>query len=586
MHHFMVICPASVIENWTREAKTHTVLTVHKAYGSNKLGEMHNWEKQGGICITTYTTLTGLSSKIAPETTIDCLIIDEAHYIKNPYAQRTAHCRKLIGNAQYTMLMTGTPLENNVEEISNLAQYINPDIRAKLGAANTPVEFRKTIAPIYLRRNQEDVLTELPKRIDIDDWLGFTASDSETYLAALDANNFTGMRTAGIANAEKSSKTKKIIEILNQAIENNRKTIIFSYFHVSLRNLQQVLFTNNIKTFGPIIGSVTAEERQRIIDEYSEYPYPAVLLSQIAAGGVGLNIQAASVIIICEPQLKPSTEEQAIARAYRMGQINPVTIHHLLNTNETDRRIHELLDWKQRTFDQYARESELAQSSSQAVDISEPQLAKEIIEKERQRLSQTGQRSSYDIPEEDFPLDPPPAATPSLQGPTDETMQPLDHYPDDYPSLPTVQLNDTTVNPSYVSPAYNAYKQSGKPMDVPEPVTPIVDEYFYRTNIMAAMGMTEEKLNSLSHDYKETAPALIAAQPDNPYDKDAIGVWIGGQLVGHIARDQTFRWKRLLDTNHAMEATATVIYSPYSDEFNITVDIRRNQSYIRLLSQH
>src|SRR5205814_2181577 len=94
---------------------------------------------------------------------------------------------------------------------------------------------------------------------------------------------------------------------------------------------------------GPITGSSSTVERQRLVDEFTESDKPAVLVCQIEAGGVGLNIQAASVVILCEPQVKPSIEAQAIARAHRMGQVRTVQVHRLLIADSVDQRMLELL---------------------------------------------------------------------------------------------------------------------------------------------------------------------------------------------------------------------------------------------------
>ena len=109
--------------------------------------------------------------------------------------------------------------------------------------------------------------------------------------------------------------------------------------------------------------------------------------SYIAAGGVGLNIQAASVIIIAEPQLTPSIEEQAIARAHRMGQVRPVDVHRLLCEDSVDQRVLELLAGKREAFDEYARRSDMARATPDAVDTgSEAELRKAIVAAERTRL--------------------------------------------------------------------------------------------------------------------------------------------------------------------------------------------------------
>ena len=115
-----------------------------------------------------------------------------------------------------------------------------------------------------------------------------------------------------------------------------------------------------------------------------------MLISQIVAGGVGLNIQAASVVVICEPQLKPTTEWQAIARAHRMGQLESVQVHRLLSEEGVDQRVTEILAKKRELFEDFARISETADSAPEAFDISEADLAREVIAAERARLFSKG----------------------------------------------------------------------------------------------------------------------------------------------------------------------------------------------------
>ena len=120
---------------------------------------------------------------------------------------------------------------------------------------------------------------------------------------------------------------------------------------------------SDYKVFGPINGSISTDKRQAIIDEFTAYEGPAILVSQIQAGGTGLNIQAASVIIFCEPQLKPSLETQAIARAFRMGQVNTVMVHRLLCQDTVDEQIVLMLENKQEIFDEFADKSESGKES-------------------------------------------------------------------------------------------------------------------------------------------------------------------------------------------------------------------------------
>ena len=123
-------------------------------------------------------------------------------------------------------------------------------------------------------------------------------------------------------------------------------------------------------------------ERQAIVDRFTQALEPAVLLCQIEAGGVGLNIQAASVVILTEPQWKPTTEEQAIARSHRLGQVRPVEVHRLLAEDSVDEHMRSVLATKAALFDSYARESDLHDLSAQHQRSAEH----EIIESERTRL--------------------------------------------------------------------------------------------------------------------------------------------------------------------------------------------------------
>ena len=179
----------------------------------------------------------------------------------------------------------------------------------------------------------------------------------------------------------------RLVEIVEEAEDNGRRVIVFSHF----RNvLDQVASAVPGKAFGPLTGSVPAAARQVIVDQFSAAAHGAVLISQIVAGGVGLNIQAASVVVICEPQLKPTTEWQAIARAHRMGQLESVQVHRLLSEEGVDQRVTEILARKRELFDDFARISETADSAPEAFDISEADLAREVIAAERARLLSKG----------------------------------------------------------------------------------------------------------------------------------------------------------------------------------------------------
>lgn len=181
-------------------------------------------------------------------------------------------------------------------------------------------------------------------------------------------------------------KLNRLLEICAEAKENNSKIVIFSFFRDVISTVRQIL---GLCSLEPITGSITPARRQQIIDEFTQAPAGTILVCQILAGGVGLNIQVASVVIFCKPQIKPALETQAIARAYRMGQTHKVLVHRLLTVDSIDERMMEILSNKQRLFDAYARDSVIAESSDQAIDITEKSLIDQIVSQEQRRLGLT-----------------------------------------------------------------------------------------------------------------------------------------------------------------------------------------------------
>ena len=133
---------------------------------------------------------------------------------------------------------------------------------------------------------------------------------------------------------------------------------------------------------GEITGSTDPLERQEIIDRFREAPGGSVLLCQVQAGGMGLNIQTASVVIFCEPQIKPSLERQAVARVYRMGQIRNVLLYHLMCEGTLDEAIRMVLAEKKNEFSQYAEDSVMAEAEASLAD---QDWIRRVVEEQRVR---------------------------------------------------------------------------------------------------------------------------------------------------------------------------------------------------------
>ncbi|MDE7216065.1 MAG: DEAD/DEAH box helicase, partial [Clostridia bacterium] len=382
--HFLVVCPASVLSNWRREIAKHSDLNAIKIHGDDRNAQLKLWLKEGGVGITTYETTAFF--KLEETFSYSMLVVDEAHYIKNPETKRSINTKKLCKRAERILFMTGTALENDVDEMINLISILQPALTSQIqGFAfmSSAPQFRLKIAPVYYRRKREDVLTELPELIQSEEWCEMNSEEEELYENAVLEKKYVEARRVSwnVPDLKNSSKANRLLEIVEEAEKDNRKVIVFSFFLDTIRKIYMLL---GDKCLNPINGSVPPQRRQEILDEFDASPAGSVLLAQIQSGGTGLNIQAASVVVICEPQFKPSTENQAISRAYRMGQSRNVLVYRLLCEDSVDEKITDTLEQKQAIFDAFADKSV---SAEQSLEIDDNSFG-DIMEKEIARINE------------------------------------------------------------------------------------------------------------------------------------------------------------------------------------------------------
>lgn len=387
---FLVVCPAGVLVNWLREIDAKTTLTGHRLHGPDRAAAIARWQAEGGIGVTTFE---GLPHVPLDGADVAMLVVDEAHYVKNPEAQRSRSVAAWASAVWRVLLLTGTPMDNRIDDFVALVRLLDTDLAGSLprhlGLVGADT-FRRDVAPVYLRRNQADVLVELPDLVLVDDWEDLSPAGEEVYRAAVASGNFMAMRRAAWLTADPGDSTKleRLREVVAEAAANGQRTVVFSYFRDVLDVVAAALGSGPgvVPVFGPLTGDVPADARQAVIDAFSAGPRDGVLVAQITVGGVGLNLQAASVAVLCELQLTPSAESQAVARLHRMGQVRAVVAHRLLAEDGVDERIVELLAGKRRVFDAYVRESSVAEAAVAAVDVTEAGLAREVVAMEQARL--------------------------------------------------------------------------------------------------------------------------------------------------------------------------------------------------------
>ena len=381
---FLVVCPASVMINWCREIQKFSDIPVNLLHGPLLTDAFVCWRELGGVAVTNYESMGKIVDDINGQMSLSMLVIDEAHYIKNPEAKRTQYIHMLEDESERILLMTGTPLENRVGEMCELIGFVRPDlaetVRANAGMRHVP-QFKEMLAPVYLRRQRDMVLEELPPITEQEEWCEMTAEDRVEYGAQVLAGSFPGMRRVSFLQKDMgtSSKAARLAELCEQAEDEGRKVIVYSFFRDTIRKVCDHL---GDRVVGSITGSTPAIERQDLVDRFSDGPDGSVLVCQVQSGGTGLNIQAAAVVIFCEPQIKPSLTWQAISRAYRMGQVQNVLVCHLLCQDTADEAVRGILSAKEAEFDLFAQDSAMAEAAD---GLADQEWIRQVVERERKK---------------------------------------------------------------------------------------------------------------------------------------------------------------------------------------------------------
>ena len=383
----LVVCPASLVENWRREAARFAPnLRVFVHHGSNRLPSVEA-AAQHDLFITSYGTL-GRDSELFADIDLATLVADEAQHAKN---RRSLNARALRAlHAQSRLLLTGTPVENSLEDLRTLFEIVLPGyVDAKLPAARgsgvapsnrdwEDERLRKQTAPYILRRTKAVVATELPPKIEQVIFCTPTTEQlalyndyqrkSEEQLNALAADgaseNAQRMATLTqllrlrqiccdprlveqMAEASASAKLDTFRELLSEAIDDGHRLLVFSQFTSLLGLLRDELDKQEI-TFCYLDGSTPQKQRQAEVDRYNNSPDIPLFLISLKAGGTGLNLTGADTVVHFDPWWNPAAEAQATDRAHRIGQTKVVTSYKLICSGTVEEKVMMLQEEKRR----------------------------------------------------------------------------------------------------------------------------------------------------------------------------------------------------------------------------------------------
>lgn len=372
----LIVCPVTILLNWEKEIQKFSNMELSIFHGGSR-----EFAANKKIILTSYGVMKKESEAIFSNYNFDILILDEVQHLKNIRSLGAFSARKI--NANFRICLTGTPVENDLSEFYNILDLSVPGIWGDLqfvrtlSSSKTRLIARKTASPFILRRTKSQVLHDLPPKIENNIYLNFSADELRSY-----QNNIVTIRTR-IENSSSTSKYGEILrgllqlrqnclwqnpspvssqnykstlstkisflmETLETILEENEQAIIFSQFTTYL-DIIELYFKEKHWKFSRIDGSQSINKRQEQVEYFQSGRNPIFLIS-LKAGGVGLNLTAASFVFIMDPWWNPAVESQAIDRAHRIGQKNTLTVYRPIIKGSVEEKVLKLQEEKKQLF--------------------------------------------------------------------------------------------------------------------------------------------------------------------------------------------------------------------------------------------
>jgi len=402
----LVVCPASLVENWRREAVRFTPeLKVFVHHGARRLAEKDFAAYD--LILTSYGTLAR-DAVLFGSVAFDLILADEAQHLKNRRTQAAQSLRALRGRGRF--LLTGTPLENSLDDLRSLFEFLMPGFLSPVPAGLKREErawhdgqLRTQTAPYILRRTKAAVAPELPGKIEQTLWCEPTAAqaalyrrvqeDSERELIDLAAQGKSenNLRFAVLtqllrlrqiccdprlvpqgawATAADSAKLDAFRELLAESIDEGHRMLVFSQFTSLLALLREELEAEGV-AFCYLDGSMTPKARQAAVDKFQDDAEVPVFLISLKAGGTGLNLTGADIVVHFDPWWNPAAEAQATDRAHRIGQTKVVTSYKLICAGTVEEKVVALQDAKRALLADVFEASDAAAAKLNLSDLRE-----------------------------------------------------------------------------------------------------------------------------------------------------------------------------------------------------------------------
>lgn len=405
---FLVVCPTSVLGNWQKEiARFAPSLRVALHYGSKRTSgdDFQRLVEQHDVILTSYATAS-LDQELLQTITWATVCLDEAQNIKNAQTRQSQTVRSL--HALHRVALTGTPIENRLAELWSIYDFITPGYLGGMKGFQdrfaTPIEkeqdeertleLQRMVKPFMLRRTKKDpnIQLNLPEKNEMKTYLNLTPEQGAMYDQAVNqlmqqVNQLQGMKRKGAilsaltqlklicdhpdlvhmpqtleegqyqepeelsmendALINRSAKLERLLEMVRELREEGEKCLIFTQYIGMGQMIQRILSEELNEPVLYLNGSTSKTARDRMIEQFQAPGEPNIFILSLKAGGVGLNLTAASHVFHVDRWWNPAVENQATDRAYRMGQQRNVQVHKFISLGTLEERIDEMLESKQ-----------------------------------------------------------------------------------------------------------------------------------------------------------------------------------------------------------------------------------------------
>jgi SNF2 family DNA or RNA helicase len=391
----LVVAPAALLNNWEKElCKFSPSLKVSRYHGSGR-----QFDKKSDVFLTTYQTAVRDADKINKKT-FSMLLVDEAHLMKNSQTRISRTVKNL--RSQYRLALSGTPVENRLEDLRSLFDFILPgylgDAKSFKEQYRIPIEVKrskeqaqalqKITSPFLLRRLKTDkkIIKDLPEKIVTNEYAVLEKEQAALYETVVSesmkkskeidpkersslifylltslkqiCNHPRAYDKESPAIAELSGKAQLLVTLLQEILANREKTLVFSQYVETLDCLDRIIKKDLGEAALIYHGGLSQEKRAEAINRFQNDPAARIMLISLKAGGLGLNLTAASRVIHYDLWYNPAVENQATDRAFRIGQKRTVFVHRFITKNSFEEKIDAMISSKQELADMTVKSGE------------------------------------------------------------------------------------------------------------------------------------------------------------------------------------------------------------------------------------